>query len=551
MKPQVSVSAPLLSSKTASEKVDAFVLLVHSSLASPPELDAGPAFDALDRELGGELKQHLVRARFAGERGSVRIVPTLGQLPCAEVILVGLGPRPGSLANLSEGVAIGVRACLANRPERVLVDIDNAEPNPDQGLVGLDRIGQATLGAVLGSYQFDRYYGEKQKAHVTLRKLGIVAEKSAQKSLERGLVVAEGVCLARDLVNEPPNELYPESFAARARSIAKSEQLECKVLDEKGLAQAGMNLHLAVGQGSARKPRFVHLTYRPPAAKGRLVFVGKGVTFDSGGLCIKPMQGMADMKSDMAGAGAVLGMMSVVRKLGLPVEVHGLLGLAENMPDGAAYRPADVIISLQGKGVEIINTDAEGRLVLADALTYGARLEPDFMVDAATLTGATLISLGPSYSAFFTGHETLGAAMADSAKVAGENFWRMPLVEELAQELKSDITDLQHTGQRYGGAISAALFLREFVEGKPWIHADVPGPTYRDRASGLHPKGGTGHGVLTFLELIYRHGKSAIVSSPPKVPKAKAGAAKATSKKAPLKKAPPKAAGAKKKSGGR
>jgi len=527
MKPQISLSAQLstkLSSGTASEKFDALVLLVHASSSSPPGLDGGPTFQALDQKLDGELSKHLARSRFAGERNGVRVVPTLGRLPYAEVIVVGIGPRPGTSVGLSESVAIGVRASLANRPERLLVDLDDSEP-AGQSLVGLDRIGQAALGATLGSYQFDRYYGEKQKANVTLKKIGIVADKSAQKSLDQGVLVGSGVCLARDLVNEPPNELYPESFAARARSVAKAEHLECKVLDEKGLALAGMNLHLAVGQGSVRKPRFVHLTYRPTASKGRLVFVGKGITFDSGGLCIKPMQGMADMKSDMAGAAAVLGMMSVVRKLGLPVEVHGLLGLAENMPDGNAYRPADVIVALNGKGVEIINTDAEGRLVLADALTYGARLDPDFMVDAATLTGATLISLGPSYSAFFTGHEELSTAMTESAKVAGESFWRMPLVEELAQELKSDITDLQHTGQRYGGAISAALFLREFVEGKPWIHADVPGATYRDRASGLHPKGGTGHGVLTFLELIHRHSQATIIR--PQKQAAKASSAKA------------------------
>jgi leucyl aminopeptidase len=516
MKPQISlVPSPLLSPKAKAESVDALVFVVHCSKGSPTTLIQGALFKALDEQLEGEVSTYLNRVRFAGERSSVRIVPTLGRLKYAEVVLVGLGPEPCATTTLVEAVAVGVRAALASRPKTLHVVTQDAEVESKDSTLGLDRIGLTAMGAALGAYQFDRYYGEKQKAHVTLERIGIVAEKSAQKSLDLGVIVANGVCLARDLVNEPPNELYPESFAARAKAIAKSERLECKVLDEKGLAEAGMNLHLAVGMGSAHKPRFVHLTYRPPAAKGKIAFVGKGVTFDSGGLCIKPMQGMADMKSDMAGAAAVLGLMSVVRKLDLPVEVHGILGLAENMPDGAAYRPADVIVALNGKGVEIINTDAEGRLVLADALTYAARLEPDFIVDAATLTGATLISLGPSYSAFFTGHDELNQAVTDAAKAAGENFWRMPLVEELAQELKSEVTDLQHTGQRYGGAISAALFLREFVEGKPWVHMDVPGATFRDRASGLHPKGGTGHGVLTFLELIFRHGHKAIVTAAP------------------------------------
>jgi leucyl aminopeptidase len=516
MKPQISlVPSPLLSPKTKGEGVDALVLAVHCSSGSPAALVPSPMLKQLDEQLEGEISAYLGRVRFTGERQSVRVVPTLGRLKYAELILVGLGPVSCALTTVLEAVAIGVRAALASRPKSLHVFSGDAEVQENGKTLGLDRVGVTSLGAALGAYQFDRYYGEKQKAHVTLERIGIVAEKSAQKSVDQGIIVADGVCLARDLVNEPPNELYPESFAARAKAIAKAERLECKVLDEKGLAEAGMNLHLAVGQGSVKKPRFVHLTYRPSEPKGKIAFVGKGVTFDSGGLCIKPMQGMADMKSDMAGAAAVLGLMSIVRKLDLPVEVHGLLGLAENMPDGAAYRPADVIVALNGKGVEIINTDAEGRLVLADALTYAARLEPDFIVDSATLTGATLISLGPSYSAFFTGHEELSVAFTEAAKAAGENFWRMPLVEELAQELKSEVTDLQHTGQRYGGAISAALFLREFVEGKPWVHTDVPGPTFRDRASGLHPKGGTGHGVLTFLELIFRHGQKAIVSAAP------------------------------------
>jgi leucyl aminopeptidase len=513
MKPSVTLTPLTSVSSAKGDAADALVILIHSSATTPAKLAPGPLFQMLDGEVEGALSNYLTRVRFVGERAAVRVVPTLGQLKYAEIILVGVGPEPCAPMTLAEGVAIGVRAALASRPKVIHVVEGDANLNAETGTLGLDRHGLAGLGAKLGAYQFERYYGEKQKAHVTLEKVCVVAEKSAQKSLDLGVRIADGVCLARDLVNEPPNELYPETFAARAKAIAKTERLECKVLDEKGLRAAGMNLHLAVGQGSERKPRFVHLTYRPAQVKGTIAFVGKGITFDSGGLCIKPMQGMADMKSDMAGAAAVLGLMSVVRHLGLPIEIHGILGLAENMPDGAAYRPADVIVSLSGKGVEIINTDAEGRLVLADALTYAARLKPDFIVDSATLTGATLISLGPSYSAYFTGHDELSTAMTKASLAAGENFWRMPLVEELAQELKSDVTDLQHTGQRYGGAITAALFLREFVEGRPWIHTDVPGATFRDRASGLHPKGGTGHGVLTFLELAYSHSQKAIVET--------------------------------------
>lgn len=263
-----------------------------------------------------------------------------------------------------------------------------------------------------------------------------------------------------------------------------------------------MKLHYAVGQGSANEPRFIHMSYVPKKAKKKVVFVGKGLTFDSGGLCIKPAPGMGEMKSDMGGAAAVLGLMSGVGALRPQVEVHGIIGAAENMPDGAAYRPGDVFGSLDGRTVEIVNTDAEGRLVLADALTYASRLQPDLIVDAATLTGACVVALGKLYSAFYTADEKLARTFASAASGAGESFWRMPLVEELREQLNSDIADIQHTGDRWGGSITAALFLREFVGEVPWIHCDVAAPVLFDRARGMYPKGGTGHPVLTFLKLV-------------------------------------------------
>jgi leucyl aminopeptidase len=263
-----------------------------------------------------------------------------------------------------------------------------------------------------------------------------------------------------------------------------------------------MLLHYAVGQGSSNEPRFIHLTYKPKKRKKKLVFVGKGLTFDSGGLCIKPAAGMGEMKSDMGGAAAVLGLMAAVAAVRPDVEVHGVIGAAENMPDGSAYRPADVFTSLEGKTVEIINTDAEGRLVLADALTYATKLEPDVIIDAATLTGAALVALGKTYSAYYATDDALARMLENAAREAGESFWRMPLIDELSDQLKSDIADLKHTGDRWGGSITAALFLREFVAKVPWIHCDIAGPALSERARGVTPKGGTGHAVLTFLRLV-------------------------------------------------
>jgi leucyl aminopeptidase len=265
-----------------------------------------------------------------------------------------------------------------------------------------------------------------------------------------------------------------------------------------------MKLHYAVGQGSTNEPRFIHLSYVPKKKKKKVVFVGKGLTFDSGGLCIKPAPGMGEMKSDMAGAAAVLGLAAAIGVLKPDVELHVLVGAAENMPDGSAYRPADVFGSLDGKTVEIINTDAEGRLVLADALAYAVNLKPDVIVDAATLTGAALVALGKTCSAYYATDEMLATTLEASAREAGEAFWRMPLLDELAEQLKSDVADLKHTGDRYGGSITAALFLREFVGKVPWVHCDIAGPVLAERARGIYPKGATGHAVLTFLSFVER-----------------------------------------------
>jgi leucyl aminopeptidase len=242
----------------------------------------------------------------------------------------------------------------------------------------------------------------------------------------------------------------------------------------------------------------------PKKKKKKVVFVGKGLTFDSGGLCIKPAAGMGEMKSDMAGAAAVLGLMAAVGVTKPDIELHVLVGAAENMPDGSAYRPADIFGSLDGKTVEIVNTDAEGRLVLADALAYAVKLKPDVIVDAATLTGAALVALGKTCSAYYATDEKLATLLEASAKEAGESFWRMPLLDELSEQLKSDVADLKHTGDRWGGSITAALFLREFVGKVPWVHCDIAGPVLAERARGIYPKGGTGHAVLTFLHFVER-----------------------------------------------
>lgn len=455
------------------------------------------ALGALDKALGGALLSHVEAVRFRGKPDEVLDVPTLGQLPARRAIVVGVGPKRGVRpARVRSAAAAAARAAL-NEKTLVLVASDLGKAADLRALAE---------GLGLGAYSFPKYFTGERAPKRLLEEASIFrpgrASNAERRAVEQGLSVANGVNVCRDAVNEPPNVLTPEALAAAARKVARAGKLKITVLDEKQIKKAGMLLHAAVGQGSAHPPRFIHLSYVPKRAKSKIVFVGKGLTFDSGGLSIKPAAGMGDMKNDMGGAGAVLGTMAVIGALRPDVEVHGIIGAAENMPDGNAYRPADVFTSLDGKTVEIINTDAEGRLVLADALAYARKLDPDVLVDAATLTGACVVALGKTCSAFYTADERLAKRFAVAAENAGEQFWRMPLLEDLRDQLTSDIADLKHTGERWGGSITAALFLKEFVRDAPWIHCDIAGPVTAERPRGMYPKGGTGHPVLTFVGLV-------------------------------------------------
>ncbi len=452
----------------------------------------------------GALDAWLKAEEFTGKKDQRAQLPTLGALKASRVVFLGLG-KASALTPASLRVFGATAARLADRAEGLAV----FAPSVD----GAARLRALSEGLALGAYRFTKYLTGDRRPKKTLSKISIAlpgAKKPAAdltRAVKTGLEVAAAVALARDLQNEPPNELDPMTLAARARAMSKAHGLQCRVFDEAALAKAGMKLILAVGQGSVKKPAMVHMTYKPKGrAKKKLVFVGKGLTFDSGGLCIKPAPGMGDMKVDMSGAANVVGLMQAIAAVAPQgVEVHGIIGCAENMPDGGAYRPGDVFGSLDGKTVEIINTDAEGRLVLADCLAYASTLAPDLILDNATLTGACVVALGNNCSGFYATTDALAGTFKAAADAAGEQFWHMPLLEDLKDQLKSDIADLKHTGDRMGGSITAALFLREFVGANiPWIHCDIAGPALSSRAYGFYPKGGTGHGVLTFLELVER-----------------------------------------------
>ncbi|MCU0682257.1 MAG: leucyl aminopeptidase [Polyangiaceae bacterium] len=452
---------------------------------------------------GGGLAELFAREDFRGKKDQRLIVPTLGRLPADKVVFLGLG-RAGAArdADLRVFAAAAGKAALADKASSLALVVP-------EGLAP-ERMRFLSEGVILGSYHFTKYFTGDRKPKRSLSRVLLVetatkkkGERGGRSSVDVGTSVGHAIALTRDLQNEPPNVLTPEALADAAVQVGKAGSLKTTVLDQRELEKAGAHLLLAVARGSSRAPRLVHLIYSPKKrAKRRIALVGKGLTFDSGGLCIKPAAGMGEMKTDMSGAANVIGVMAALPSIAPDVEVHGIIGCVENMPDGDAYRPGDVFPSMDGKTVEIINTDAEGRLVLADCLTYARKFKPDVIVNNATLTGACVVALGPSCSGFYATDDKLAASFSDAAREAGEQFWRMPLLEDLRDQLKSDCADLKHTGERYGGSITAALFLREFVGDTPFIHCDIAGPALAHRAHGIYPKGGTGHGVLTFLQFL-------------------------------------------------
>jgi leucyl aminopeptidase len=360
-----------------------------------------------------------------------------------------------------------------------------------------------TEGAILGDYRFDKYKTQKEEEETKLSKVEIY--KGDERGIRIGQILANAQRFVRDLVNEPGNVINPITLAEIAQKLAQEHGLECKVYDEKQIQEMGMLALWSVGKGSATPPRFIHLTYKPEGEpKDRVAFVGKGLTFDSGGLNIKTGDYMRTMKMDKAGACTVLGIMKAVAQLKLPVEVHGIIGAAENMPSGTAYRPDDIIRAMNGKTIEIDNTDAEGRVTLADALSYASNLEPSWIIDLATLTGACMVALGEYTAGLFTNDPEFGEELIKVSKRTGERLWMLPMDDKkLREKIKKGDGDVLNSGGRYGGAITAAMFLEEFVkEGIKWIHLDIAGPAYFKEEFDYYSKGATGFGLRTCVEYL-------------------------------------------------
>jgi leucyl aminopeptidase len=471
-----------------------------------PTADAAAAGDAF----GLDLAAQLAGIRFEADLGAVARVPTRGGGTTALLLVVGLGQAADAdLETLRRGA--GAAARNAAKDSRLAVVVPSDVPGGDA-----QACAEAVLvGSALGAYAFTTY---RTKTHdsPSLRELLLVpgdgvSPEAVEAGLAAGEPVARATALARDFVNTPPSAKRPPTLAQRFADVAQAAGLQARVFDEDALAEGGFGGILGVGQGSSERPRLVELTYAPSDANGHVVLVGKGITFDSGGLSLKPSQSMTTMKSDMSGAAAVVAAMSVLAEIGVSVKVTGLAALAENMPSGDAIRVSDVLTHRGGKTVEVMNTDAEGRLVLADALAYATELEPDAIIDLATLTGAQIVALGPKVSAVMGNDEDLVEAVREAARAAGEHVWPLPLHAEYAEQLRSEVADLKNIGkQGQAGTIIAGLFLKEFTGGVPWAHLDIAGPAFTEEGDAFYtPKGATGAGVRLLIRFLQSRSGSA------------------------------------------
>ncbi len=461
---------------------------------------------ALDRSLGGIIRGVLSTGDFSGrDSETLLLYPDESRAgDVRRVLLLGLGkPDEIDAERLRRLGARALRHCEGKEISRVAILA------PTVRRLGAEECAAALAeGICLGAYRFDRYRKKKPRVG-NLKSVALLFDRLAsasevRRATKRAVVMAESQNLARSLSNEPPNELPPSALAKAARKLAREVGLDCRVMRTAELERRGMNGLLAVGGGSSNPPALIVLEHRRPARKrGRqqpVCLVGKGITFDSGGLSLKPAPNMQEMKHDMSGAAAVLGAMRAIALLDLPLHVVGIAVAAENMPSGAAYRPGDIVRSMAGKAIEVVNTDAEGRVVLADALHYAcSEFEPAAIVDIATLTGAAMVALGPWATAALGNDEKLVEALRAAGEAAGERVWPMPLLAEHRQAIRSNVADLKNAAGKDAGVSTAGAFLGEFVGEVPWVHLDIAGTGWTARTTPYHRGGGTGVGVRLLL----------------------------------------------------
>jgi leucyl aminopeptidase len=454
----------------------------------------------LDEVTGGAISRAFAVAEFKGGKGKTCVILAPGG-DLTRVLAVGLGKPAEVTQKILEEAGGSVASGLARESSVAIA----------AGTLTGPQAAEVAMGAVLRGYRFDRYRTkEKAEDKPKLSKITVLTGEvpKAKAAWEPLLATAKGVFLTRDLVSEPPNVLNPAEMADRCRKLSELG-LKVDILGPKEMAKLGFGALLGVSQGSVNEPRMVVMQWNGVSGNARkpkdkpVAFIGKGVTFDTGGISIKPAGGMEDMKWDMAGAGTVIGLMAALAGRKAKVDAIGLVGLVENMPSGSAQRPGDVVTSYSGQTIEVINTDAEGRLVLADVIWYAQqKYDPKFMVDLATLTGAIIIGLGHEYAGLFSNDDALSQRLTAVGQETGERVWRMPLDEAYDKQIRSDIADMKNVGGRPGGSITAAQFIQRFVNGKPWAHLDIAGTAWAGKDSAVAPKGATAFGVRLLDRLV-------------------------------------------------
>ncbi len=484
--------------------VDAIIVNLFEGVERP-----GGATGAVDHALGGLINQLITEGEIRGKLNEMTLIHSMGKIEATRVVVAGLGKEKE--LDISRIRGVSAEACRLLRKagvQRVATIAHGA------GLGGIDaqKSSQAvTEGSILGLYTFHKHQ-TKGPEHKEIEELLIVERDEGKlPDMERGCatgrIMAQATNLARDMANEPANCMTPSDMAEMARGIARDWGLECQILEKGDMEQQGMGALLGVSQGSAQPPKLIVLSYRGgDPSKSALGLVGKGVTFDSGGISIKPSEGMGDMKGDMAGGAAVIAAMRAIGELKPKINVTAVIPATENLPSGTALKPGDILRAMNGKSIEVMNTDAEGRLILADALSYARKLELSPLIDVATLTGACHIALGDFCTGAFGNDQQLVKRVIEAGEEAGERIWQMPMYEEYKEQNKSDVADIKNTGNRWGGAITAAQFLAEFAGETPWVHLDIAGTSRTEKERAFLVKGATGVGVRTLVNLALAEG---------------------------------------------
>ena len=479
---------------------DALIVNLFEGVTSP-----GGATGAVDKALDGLIGEVIQKEQFKGKLGSLLSIHTHGKIPARRVLVAGLGPKEEfSIDSIRTVMAAAARAARDSHASTVATILHGA----GIGRLSPVRSAQATVeGAVIGTYRFLRFKSQPPETHqissLIIAETDPVKAEAAQAGAKRGRTSGNAVNTARDLVNAPANQITPSYLAEFATSLAIKGSVDIQILERSDCARLGMGSYLAVTDGSTEPPKFIVARYHAgPDAKKTVAIVGKGVTFDSGGLSLKDASSMATMKDDMSGAAAVLAVVQALPELAPKVNVLAIVAATENMPSGSAMRPGDVLRAMNGKTIEVENTDAEGRLTLADALCYAVSQGADEMLDFATLTGACVVALGRDLSGVFCNNEQLFARLQEVSETSGDKIWRLPLHKPYFEQIKSEVADMKNTGGREAGATTAALLLEEFVDGRPWAHIDIAGPAFLSNGDTLFGKGGTGAGVRLLIEYL-------------------------------------------------